>query len=204
VEDSLTKEIAGSNLPGLSDTPNYNPAKASEVAIRSSAGWRAILKVRRQSEDALKCVGKSDDKDRRILAVCSEDIASLWNDASVRQALGDRDVALQEQPGLCVRFAAFFLLRNSHVRLVSWKMSIVLLVKIICQRQASLVSSADGVKRYLIFVICRGYSTCESAHNWSRRTSDKCGIKCEVIIPVGFSPPDTIFSNRERERMDRL
>ncbi|KAF9456865.1 guanine nucleotide binding protein, alpha subunit [Collybia nuda] len=99
VEESLTKGIAGSNLPGLSDTPSYNPAKASEVAIRSSAGWRAILKVRRQSEEALRGTGKLDDKDRRILAACGEDMATLWNDASVRKALKERDIALQEQPG---------------------------------------------------------------------------------------------------------
>lgn len=99
VEECLTKEIAGSHLPGLSDTPSYNPAKASEVAIPCNSGWRAVLKNKR-SEEALKSAGKSDDTNRRILAACSEDITSLWNDAWVRKALKERDIALQEQPGL--------------------------------------------------------------------------------------------------------
>lgn len=99
VEESLTKEIAGSNPPGLSDTPSYNPAKASEVAIRSGPGWRATLKVKR-SEEALKNAGKSDDKNRRILAACSEDMTSLWNDSLVMKALKECGIALQEQPGL--------------------------------------------------------------------------------------------------------
>ncbi|RDB16032.1 Guanine nucleotide-binding protein subunit alpha [Hypsizygus marmoreus] len=98
VEASLTKTISGAASFSPSDTPSYNPAKASEVAIRSTSGWRSMLKVRRQS-NGFKNVQKTSDANRRTLAACAEDIISLWNDPIVQNVLWEREISLQEQPG---------------------------------------------------------------------------------------------------------
>jgi len=102
VEASLTRGISGpSSSPVIPDAPTYNPAKASEVAIRSSSGWKSLLMGRRKAEGG-SSAGKSDDVNRRILAACAEDITNLWKDPVVQSALRSREISLQEQPGLSV------------------------------------------------------------------------------------------------------
>lgn len=101
VEASLTKGILGvSTSPGVPDTPTYNPARASEVAVRSGVGWKGTPNVRRLSEAGLKSAGKTNDANRRILAACADDMVSLWRDLFVQRGLRERDISLQDQPGL--------------------------------------------------------------------------------------------------------
>ncbi|KAF8067639.1 guanine nucleotide binding protein, alpha subunit [Lyophyllum atratum] len=101
VEASLTRGISGpSSSPVISEAPTYNPAKASEVAIRSSSGWKSLLMGRRKADsEGGFSAGKSDDANRRILAACAEDITNLWKDLVVQSALKSREISLQEQPG---------------------------------------------------------------------------------------------------------
>jgi len=99
VEASLTRGLSGpSSSPVLPNAPTYNPAKASEVALRSSSGWKGLLIGRRKAEGGFSA-GKSDDVNRRILAACAEDMTRLWKDPVVQKALRSREISLQEQPG---------------------------------------------------------------------------------------------------------
>ncbi|KAG6917766.1 hypothetical protein DXG01_001171 [Tephrocybe rancida] len=101
VEASLTRGLSGTS-PILPDGPYYNPNRASEVAIRSSAGWKAFLMGRRRAETASRSADRSDAADRRILAACAEDMSRLWQDPSVQDWLRGREISLHEQPGLYV------------------------------------------------------------------------------------------------------
>ncbi|GLB39277.1 putative G protein alpha subunit [Lyophyllum shimeji] len=99
VEASLTRGISGaSSSPINTDAPAYNPAKASEVAVRASTGWKGLLLGRKQAEGG-SSVGKADDANRRILAACAEDMTRLWKDPVVKKALRSREISLQDQPG---------------------------------------------------------------------------------------------------------
>ncbi|KAG6829074.1 hypothetical protein H0H92_005785 [Tricholoma furcatifolium] len=99
VEVSLTRCLSGATS-ALSDGPTYNPDKASEVAIRSSTGWKDFLMGRRKADSGSRTAGRLDDTDRRILAACAEDMTKLWNDPSVQEWLRSHEIFLQEQPGL--------------------------------------------------------------------------------------------------------
>ncbi|KAF5380053.1 hypothetical protein D9615_006131 [Tricholomella constricta] len=100
VEASLTKIISGgSSSPIIPDVLAYNPAKASEIAVRSSSGWKGLLMGRRQVAGGSRSAGKSDDANRRILAACAADMTRLWNDPDVQEGLRSQEISLQEQPG---------------------------------------------------------------------------------------------------------
>ncbi|KAG6841607.1 hypothetical protein C0991_009032 [Blastosporella zonata] len=98
VEASLTRGLSGAS-PILPNGPSYNPNSASEVAIRSSAGWKDFLMGRRNTETATRSAERSDDADRRILAACAQDMTTLWTDPTVQEWLRDREISLSDQPG---------------------------------------------------------------------------------------------------------
>ncbi|KAJ7057833.1 guanine nucleotide binding protein, alpha subunit [Mycena amicta] len=102
VEESLSNRIAGSrSIEEQPEAERYNPAKASEISVRSGSGWTAFLRFRRGSVDNGKTANeKSEEMQvRRILSACAEDIAALWASEEVQQGLQDRDITLQEQSG---------------------------------------------------------------------------------------------------------
>lgn len=87
----------------------YNPAKATDVSIRSGTGWRQGFPPGRKSEDSSGSSNRSepvhpgeDGQSRRILAALGDDIATLWKDTFVQKTLKAAEIGLQEQPGLCV------------------------------------------------------------------------------------------------------
>ncbi|KAF7323868.1 hypothetical protein MKEN_00608200 [Mycena kentingensis (nom. inval.)] len=104
VEESLSNRIAGSRpIPDQppSEVERYNPAKASEISVRSGTGWTAFLRFRRGSTSAEDNRNeKSEEMQlRRILGACASDIATLWASEEVQKGLRDREITLQEQSG---------------------------------------------------------------------------------------------------------
>ncbi|KAF7289911.1 hypothetical protein MIND_01366000 [Mycena indigotica] len=102
VEESLSSRIAGArSIEEQSEAERYNPAKASEISVRSGVGWTAFLRFRRGSVDSGRAASeKSEEMQiRRILSACATDIAALWASEDVQQGLRDRDIILQEQSG---------------------------------------------------------------------------------------------------------
>ncbi|KAJ7437366.1 guanine nucleotide binding protein, alpha subunit [Mycena galericulata] len=101
VEESLSNRIAGSRpIEETSEADRYNPAKASEISLRSGSGWTAFLRFRRGSTSTVDRNEKSEEmQTRRILSACAADIVSLWADPEVQQGLQDREITLQEQSG---------------------------------------------------------------------------------------------------------
>ncbi|KAG5644340.1 hypothetical protein DXG03_008637 [Asterophora parasitica] len=100
VEASLTKDISGASSSAIPPHAiDYNPAKASEVSIRSSTGWKGLLMGRRQTDGGTRSSVKTDDANRRILAACADDMTRLWSDFDVQKRLKSQDISLQDQPG---------------------------------------------------------------------------------------------------------
>ncbi|KAJ3985773.1 guanine nucleotide binding protein, alpha subunit [Lentinula detonsa] len=105
VETSLTKRISGSAgtidnqyKSNSIDNPyaHYNPAKAPEIAVRSGAGWKGLLKFRRQSG----AVSSPEDmQNRRIINACADDIVTLWRNPDVQEKLRQEEIYLKDQPG---------------------------------------------------------------------------------------------------------
>ncbi|KAJ7207052.1 guanine nucleotide binding protein, alpha subunit [Mycena pura] len=101
VEESLSNRISGSRpIEHVSDADRYNPAKASEISLRSGSGWTAFLRIRRGSTSTSdRCDKVEELQARRILNACAADIEALWASTEVQQGLRDRDITLQEQSG---------------------------------------------------------------------------------------------------------
>ncbi|KAJ6590515.1 guanine nucleotide binding protein, alpha subunit [Mycena vulgaris] len=100
VEESLSNRIAGSRPPDeCSEADRYNPAKASEISLRSGSGWTAFLRFRRGSTASDRNEKAEELQTRRILSACAADIVTLWAAPEVQQGLRDRDITLQEQSG---------------------------------------------------------------------------------------------------------
>ncbi|KAJ6631219.1 guanine nucleotide binding protein, alpha subunit [Mycena sp. CBHHK59/15] len=101
VEESLSARIAGAHpLEEGSDATRYNPAKASEISVRSGSGWTAFLRFRRGSSAEYDRNERADEMQaRRILSACAADIVTLWGTSEVQQGLKDREITLQEQSG---------------------------------------------------------------------------------------------------------
>ncbi|KAF7300687.1 hypothetical protein HMN09_00954400 [Mycena chlorophos] len=103
VEESLSARIAGSrSVEDQSQVEHYNPAKASEISVRSGVGWTAFLRFRRGSVDDGRSTASEKSEEmqtRRILSACAGDIAALWASEEVQQGLRERDITLQEQSG---------------------------------------------------------------------------------------------------------
>ncbi|KAJ7660034.1 guanine nucleotide binding protein, alpha subunit [Mycena rosella] len=105
VEESLSNRIAGSRPPeDISEADRYNPAKASEISLRSGSGWTAFLRFRRGSTSTDRNDKAEETQTRRILSACAADIMTLWAAPEVQQGLRDREITLQEQSGLRVPF----------------------------------------------------------------------------------------------------
>lgn len=111
VEMSLTKRISGSASPVVldssttsADSPyaHYHPAKASEISVRSGAGWKGLLKFRRHSNASLRGYSPEDIQNRRIISACADDITALWTNPDVQEKLREEDISLKNQPGLYV------------------------------------------------------------------------------------------------------
>lgn len=98
VEESLSNRIAGSRPPD--EASEYNPAKASEISLRSGSGWTAFLRFRRGSSSNDQYDKLGEMQNRRILAACASDIMAMWSSREVQQGLNDREITLQEQSGL--------------------------------------------------------------------------------------------------------
>lgn len=101
VEASLTAGISGAGP--TTDAPTYNPAKASEVAIFSTTGWKGFLasKSRRKSgEVGVKSWERDDDANRRTMAACADDMMKLRDDKAVQETLEGAGIILREQSGL--------------------------------------------------------------------------------------------------------
>ncbi|KAJ3732901.1 guanine nucleotide binding protein, alpha subunit, partial [Lentinula guzmanii] len=105
VETSLTKRISGSAgtidnqyKSNSIDNPyaHYNPAKAPEIAVRSGAGWKGLLKFRRQSGAV---ASPEDMQNRRIINACADDIVTLWRNPDVQEKLRQEEIYLKDQPG---------------------------------------------------------------------------------------------------------
>ncbi|KAJ7484668.1 guanine nucleotide binding protein, alpha subunit [Mycena latifolia] len=100
VEESLSNRIAGSRPPEeCSEADRYNPAKASEISLRSGSGWTAFLRFRRGSTSIDRNDKAEELQTRRILSACAADITTLWASDEVQQGLRDREITLQEQSG---------------------------------------------------------------------------------------------------------
>ncbi|THU95294.1 G-alpha-domain-containing protein [Dendrothele bispora CBS 962.96] len=120
VERSLTARIVGTNeplpSPGAVASYSYHPAKASEVSIRSSDhsstssyGWKSLLRFRRDSSASHLSLSaqkererqweEEDTTNRRIIAACRKDIASLWMNEDVQRKLSEEEIWLRDQPG---------------------------------------------------------------------------------------------------------
>ncbi|KAJ7236174.1 guanine nucleotide binding protein, alpha subunit [Mycena rebaudengoi] len=97
VEESLSNRIAGSRPPD--EASEYNPAKASEISLRSGSGWTAFLRFRRGSSSNDQYDKLGEMQNRRILAACASDIMAMWSSREVQQGLNDREITLQEQSG---------------------------------------------------------------------------------------------------------
>jgi hypothetical protein len=101
VEESLSNRIAGSRpVEESSEADRYNPAKASEVSVRSGSGWTAFLRFRRGSTSIDRNDKTEEVQTRRILSACAADIITLWAEPEVQRGLKDREITLQEQSGL--------------------------------------------------------------------------------------------------------
>lgn len=59
------------------------------------------------SGSSTRSTDHEDAQNRRILAALGDEIADLWKDDFVQQSLKEAEIALQEQPGLCV--SSFYL-----------------------------------------------------------------------------------------------
>ncbi|KAJ7669001.1 guanine nucleotide binding protein, alpha subunit [Mycena rosella] len=100
VEESLSNRIAGSRPPeDISEADRYDPAKASEISLRSGSGWTAFLRFRRGSTSTDRNDKAEEMQTRRILSACAADIMTLWAAPEVQQGLRDREITLQEQSG---------------------------------------------------------------------------------------------------------
>ncbi|KAE9387970.1 G-alpha-domain-containing protein [Gymnopus androsaceus JB14] len=94
VEMSLTKRISGSASPVVldssttsADSPyaHYHPAKASEISVRSGAGWKGLLKFRRHSNASLRAHAQTIS-------------LRLWRNPDVQEKLREEDISLKNQP----------------------------------------------------------------------------------------------------------
>ncbi|KAF8156718.1 guanine nucleotide binding protein, alpha subunit [Crassisporium funariophilum] len=118
VEENLINALAGrkptpkssviTDETAVMQQQPYNPARATEVSIPSGSGWKQAFSLQRRSEESTTSSSRSstrtnelseDGQNRRILAALGDDIAALWKDASVQQALKAAEIALEEQPG---------------------------------------------------------------------------------------------------------
>ncbi|CAK5272954.1 unnamed protein product [Mycena citricolor] len=105
VEETLSNRIAGARPPedtsgNHADNERYNPAKASEIMLRSGSNWTAFLRFRRGSmADADRTEKAEAVQIRRILSACAKDIVEVWTAAEIQQGLRDREITLQEQSG---------------------------------------------------------------------------------------------------------
>ncbi|KAJ7637070.1 guanine nucleotide binding protein, alpha subunit [Roridomyces roridus] len=106
VEESLSNRIAGSRpieeYTDSSEADRYHPAKASEISLRSGAGWTAFLRFRHGGSTSFDRTEKADSEDlqnRRILSACAGDIMTLWAAPEVQRGLKDREITLEEQSG---------------------------------------------------------------------------------------------------------
>ncbi|KJA26908.1 hypothetical protein HYPSUDRAFT_36075 [Hypholoma sublateritium FD-334 SS-4] len=87
----------------------YNPAKATDIALRSGSGWRQGLSFGRKSGETSSGSSTSnrsdnlymgeDGQSRRILSALGDDITALWKDPSVQKILKAAEIGLHEQPG---------------------------------------------------------------------------------------------------------
>lgn len=97
VEETLTTRLSGTTVVEGPETIQYHPAKASEISIRSGSGWKGLMNFRRQSFSSVKT---DDTQSRRILNALAEEITALWEEPTVQRELKDREIVLQDQPGL--------------------------------------------------------------------------------------------------------
>lgn len=111
VEETLINILSGRSTFSSFDErsavkPSYNPAKATEVSLRSGSGWRQGFAFGRKSDDSSDSSTQSDamvgedGQSRRILAALGDEITALWKDPFVQKTLCAAEIGLQEQPGL--------------------------------------------------------------------------------------------------------
>jgi hypothetical protein len=111
VEETLINMLSGRSTFSSFDErsvvqQSYNPAKATEVSLRSGSGWRRGFAFGHKSDDSSGSSTQSDvmvgedGQSRRILAALGDEIAALWKDPVVQKTLCAAEIGLQEQPGL--------------------------------------------------------------------------------------------------------
>ncbi|KAF9480954.1 G-alpha-domain-containing protein [Pholiota conissans] len=119
VEETLLRTLSGRSTFTSFDERSavnqqtYNPAKATEVSLRSGTGWRQGFSLSSsKSDDSSGSSSRSDTmvgedgQSRRILAALGDEIATLWKDPYVQKALQAAEIGLQEQPGFFLDQAA--------------------------------------------------------------------------------------------------
>lgn len=79
--------------------PQFNP-KVQEFCVRSSSGWKDILHRVRNTGS-----GKDQDvqaKAFQVVRSCQDDILRIWSDPATKSVLKNRQVAIEDSPGLYV------------------------------------------------------------------------------------------------------
>lgn len=99
VEQSLAMLISGGSPPPAQASGGYNPARASEISVRSGSALKSFLQlISRNNVPARSHKEKTEDlQNRRILSACAEDIVTLWGQEDL---LRTRGIDLREQAGL--------------------------------------------------------------------------------------------------------
>jgi len=103
-----------------------NKVRFQEFSVRSSSGWKGVLEQIRNPHP-----GKDSQLHRvacHVVASCKDDIRWLWNDSITQETLRNRNLRLEDSPGLYVNVVIFCpCLRNYTIAVFS-KTSIVSLL----------------------------------------------------------------------------
>ncbi|KAI0777274.1 G-alpha-domain-containing protein [Trametes elegans] len=96
----LSADDPSSPSSGRASPVDQRQTKAAEVTIRGSNGWRALLKRQQEPEEQQSRFSETRvdelENARQILYACRKDIVAMWSSKSVRTALRDEGVMLED------------------------------------------------------------------------------------------------------------
>jgi len=103
-----------------------NKVGFQEFSVRSSSGWKSVLEQIQNPQ-----AGKDSQLHRvacHVVASCKDDIRWLWNDSVTQEILRNRNLRLEDSPGLYVNVVIFCpCLRNYTIAVFSRTLIVSLL-----------------------------------------------------------------------------